>query len=67
MLAYCDYIADRIVKYLRNDSYMDGTLLSFVDRFKYDLGPEGEFVSTTKTIEVQDVNCKRYKITVEEL
>lgn len=67
MLAYCDYIADRIKTALRNDSYKEGTLIGYVDKINYDLDENGAFRSTKKTIEVQDVGAKRYRVTVEEL
>jgi predicted cupin superfamily sugar epimerase len=43
------------------------TLIMGVGRPKMDLHPEGGyFVSTKKTIEVQDINGKKYLVTVEE-
>ena len=68
MLAYCDYIADRIQKDLRHDSYKEDSFVHYVDRVKMDLHPEkGYFVSTKKTFEVIDINGKKYKVTVEEV
>jgi len=43
------------------------TLIMGVGRPKMDLHPtEGYFLSTKKTIEVQDTNGKKYLVTVEE-
>ena len=68
MLAYCDYIAHVIGKELRADTYKEDTFIHYVDKVKMDLHPEeGYFVSTKKTIKVQDKNDKWYKVTVEEL
>jgi len=67
VLAYCDYIADRIKTNLRDDSYNEDSLIHFVDRIEYDLDEDGAFRSTKKTIGVQDVNGKRYRVTVEEI
>jgi hypothetical protein len=66
MLAYCDKIADTIRKsLLKHDP--DG-IIGLVDRIRWDLHPEGGYlVSTKKTIELCDMNEKRYRITVEEI
>mgnify|MGYP006294309475 CR=1 FL=1 len=62
--AYCDYIASLIQSNLKaNDTEK---LLSNVGRTQLDLSPTGSFVSTKKTIEVEDRNGKKYRITVEE-
>jgi hypothetical protein len=67
LLAYCDYLADRIQKGLREDSQRDQTLVGYVDRVEMDLHPDkGYFMSTKKTIRVQDTNGKWYRVTVEE-
>ena len=64
-LAYCDYIA-HIIKQnlLANDTEK---LLDEVGRIQYDLGISDEFKSTMKTLDVQDVNGKLYRITIQEL
>jgi hypothetical protein len=68
MLAYCDYIADRISKDLHEDATKSSSLVSLVTTPKMDLHPEfGYLVSTKKEITVLDVNGKSYKITVEEV
>lgn len=69
MLAYCDYIADRIKRALALDIRENSTYtyVSEVGPVKFDLHPEeGYFVSTKKTLEVIDINGKKYKVTVEE-
>jgi hypothetical protein len=64
-LVYCDYIAHLIVGNLKaNDTER---LLSSVSRPKYDLTESGGFASTKKTIEVEDRNGTKYRITVEEV
>lgn len=70
MLKYCDYIAYTILKCLKDHKYMNsretylGDLLGPV---KMDLHPtEGYFLSTKKTIIVNDINGQKYRITVEE-
>jgi len=64
-VAYCDYIAHTIVNNLKaNDTER---LLASVSRPKYDLTPEGGFASTKKTIEVEDRNGRKYRVTVEEM
>jgi hypothetical protein len=68
MLAYCDFIADRIRKGLINsmNDALEPVRLTEVTRPAWDLGPNGEFASTKKTISVTDGNGKRYVVTVEE-
>jgi len=46
----------------------DKGIIGLVGKVKMDLDPkEGYMLSTTKTLEVQDVNGRQYKITVEAL
>ena len=64
-LAYCDYIAEMIKLAFTNDK--PDNLIQKVDPVKWDLHPEkGYFVSTKKTVFMEDVNGKKYKVTVEE-
>ena len=64
-VAYCDYIAHTIVNNLKaNDTEK---LLSSVSRPQYDLTQSGAFASTKKTIEVEDRNGRKYRVTVEEV
>lgn len=68
MLAYCDFIADRIRKALvvsMNDA-LEPVRLTDIGRVQYDLGPQGEFASTAKKLTVVDGNGKMYIVTVEE-
>ena len=64
-LTYCDYIADRIMWALKAYQPLRIVIHS-VGHVQFDLTPDGAFLSTKKTLEVVDVNNKRYKITVEE-
>jgi hypothetical protein len=69
MLAYCDFIADRIRKSLisiMNDS-LEPVQLKNIGRVEFDMGPRGEFVSTKKTMYLWDAYGKEYRVTVEEV
>lgn len=67
MLAYCDYIADRIQKLIAREIGDNDTLISNISAPKMDLHPtEGYFQSTKKIITCHDTNGKAYVITVEE-
>ena len=67
MLAYCDYIADRISSHLSGDVVSNNYYIKDVGKINWDLHPtEGYMVSTKKTINVTDMNGKKYKVTVEE-
>lgn len=68
MVAYCDYIGALIREKLVGDTASIQSVIKDVSHVQMDLHPEeGYFVSTKKTIEVIDINRKRYKVTVEEL
>lgn len=67
MIAYCDYIADRIKRGLTDDSKIAGSLIGNVGKINYDLTETGAFNSTKKTIGVVDANGKFYRVTVEEI
>lgn len=68
MLAYCDYIAKVIKDSLKKDSVETfGSYIDSVGKVNYDLGPNGEFASTKKTLSVVDKNGKCYRVTVEEV
>ena len=64
-LAYCDYIAHIIQKNLLVID--EQKLLNDVSRIQYDLTSNGEFDSTTKTIDVIDMQDKQYRIIIQEL
>lgn len=68
-MAYCDYIAHTIVRpAMIADGKYDGGIIRQVGHVKMDLEPkEGYMISTTKRLEVVDVNGKQYRITVEEI
>jgi hypothetical protein len=66
MMAYCDYIAHLIQGSLKAEDTREESLLSSVGRSRLDLDSYGSLASTKKTIEVEDRNGKKYKITVEE-
>jgi hypothetical protein len=65
MIAYCDYIAKRIKEVLIEPD-LENNIIGHVGKVEYDVGEDGKFYSTKKTIHVLDVTGKRYKITVEE-
>lgn len=67
MLAYCDYIAKVINESLKKDSGNYGTYVDKVGRVMWDLGADGSFQSTKKTMSVMDRNGKLYRVTVEEV
>jgi len=69
MLAYCDKIADTIQKALKVAVSLDkDEIIADVSGVQLDLHPtEGWFVSTKKTVNVYDMNGKKYRIVVEEV
>ena len=69
MIAYCDFLADRIRKGLintMNDS-LEPVRLKDIGKVNFDLGPKGEFRSTKKTLFIWDAYGKEYRVTVEEV
>ena len=69
MIAYCDFIADRIRKGLLNSAgdSLEPIRLKDIGKVEFDLGPKGEFRSTKKTIYLWDAYGKEYRVTVEEV
>ena len=66
MLAYCDKIADVVRKALLK--YDPDGIIGLIDPIKMDLHPvKGYMLSTKKTIDMCDMNGKKYRITVEEV
>ena len=65
--AYCDYIAHTIQRDLKFQDARDRELLSSVGPVNYDLDKNGVFLSTKKTIRVEDIYGKVYQVTVEEV
>ena len=66
-LAYCDYIAHLISTELKELDTHGQKLLAAVGRVQFDLGYHDEFLSTSKTIDVEDRYGKQYRITIQEL
>jgi len=66
-LAYCDYIATIIQNNLKYEDQKDRSMLTSVGKIQYDLNEYGSLASTKKTMVVEDINGKQYKITVEEV
>ena len=64
-LAYCDYLAFLIRENLI--SLDRRKLIDEVGKVQFDFGSQNEFESTTKTIDVLDMQGKAYRITVQEL
>ena len=65
-MAYCDYIAHLISKNIKAVDTTSEKLLSSVSHPQYDVGEDGLFRSSKKTVEVEDRFGKKYRITVEE-
>lgn len=65
MLAYCDYIASLIRGNLKANDV--DKLLSSVSAPQLHLAASGAFLSTRKTINVEDRHGKQYRITIEEV
>ena len=65
MIAYCDKIAYVVRQALLK--YDPDEIIGLVEPIKWDLDNYGVFQSTKKTIELCDMNQKKYRITVEEI
>jgi len=63
-IAYCDYIAHKLVSAL--SEFDTSGLLTSVSKPQYDLNADGVFISTKKTVHVTDRFGKKYIVTVEE-
>ena len=66
-IAYCDYIAHLIHENILVKDNDQMKLIDEVSRVQFDFGLDGDFKSTTKTIDVLDVFGKQYRITIQEL
>lgn len=66
-LSYCDFISHIISRSLKDANKDEYYMLSAVSTPHYDLSPSGAFLSTKKTIDVEDRWGKRYLVTVEEV
>lgn len=69
MLAYCDFIADRVKQGLENvkNDALQPVKLHSVGKVEWDVDVTGKFMSTKKTMYVWDAYGKEYRITVEEV
>jgi hypothetical protein len=52
---------------LKKDAHVYGTFVDSVGKVQWDLGPNGEFLSTRKVMSVVDRNGKSYRVIVEEV
>mgnify|MGYP003343376787 CR=1 FL=1 len=69
MIAYCDFIADRIRKGLVNtmNDALQPVRLKDIGKVEFDVSNNGKFLSTKKTIYLWDAYGKEYRVTVEEV
>lgn len=69
MIAYCDFLADRIRKGLINvmNDALQPVRLKDIGKVEYDVNTKGQFLSTKKTMYVWDAYGKEYRVTVEEV
>jgi hypothetical protein len=67
MLRYCDFIADRIKKALMTSmlDYTEPVQIEGVGMIQWDLGEDGSFRSTKKTLALT-IDGVDYRVTVEE-
>jgi len=65
--AYCDYIAWLISTELKAADTKLEKLLASVGKIHSHFGPTGQFLSTTKTIDIEDRFGKSYRIIIKEL
>jgi len=67
IVAYCDYIAWLISTNLKSADTVQEKLLASVGSIELHTGISGQYLSTKKTIKVEDRFGKRYRIIIEEL
>ena len=69
MIAYCDFIADRIRKGLVNtlNDSLEPVRLKEIGKVEWDLDKDGSFKSSKKTMYLWDAYGKEYRVTVEEV
>ena len=65
--AYCDYIAWLISTELKMADTKQEKLLASVGAIQGHFSPSGKFLSTTKTIDIEDRFGKNYRIIIEEI
>ncbi len=63
-MSYCDYIMYLCRQAISKDP---DWLMRHVGDVQFDLDKYGEFLSSKKTLEVEDNNGKKYRVTVEEV
>jgi len=66
-LVYCDYIAEVIKQAINKDLGRHESLIAGCGGVRYDTDTEGGFASTTKFINVADINGRLYEITIKEI
>jgi len=66
-LVYCDYIAEVIKQAINKDLGRHESLIAGCGGVRYDTDTEGAFASTTKFINVADINGRLYEITIKEI
>lgn len=67
VLTFCDYIAFLISTDLKYFDSKQEKLLASVGVINGDFDKNGKFLSTKKTINVEDRYGKNYRITIEEI
>lgn len=65
MLPVCDYLAERIRRCLPHNDPQ--ALIGAVGNVRWDTAKDGTLKSTKKTIDVSDIDGKKYRITIAEL
>jgi hypothetical protein len=66
-LVYCDYIAEVIKQAINKDIGRHESLIAGCGGVRYDTDTKGAFASTTKFINVSDLNGRLYEITIKEI
>jgi hypothetical protein len=66
-LVYCDYIAEVIKQAINKDIGRHESLIAGCGGVRYDTDTKGAFASTTKFINVSDINGRLYEITIKEI
>lgn len=66
-LVYCDYIAEVIKQAINKDLGRHESMIAGCGGVRYDTDTKGAFASTTKFINVSDINGRLYEITIKEI
>jgi hypothetical protein len=66
-LVYCDYIAEVIKQAINKDLGRHESLIAGCGGVRYDTDTKGAFASTSKFINVSDINGRLYEITIKEI